>query len=85
MLQFFLSLVVIIHNEETAIREFIEHYLAEDVQHFYIIDDGSTDNYRKVLADFNHNLFTIVRLDESLRHATTMAPKDVTVVGFCFF
>ena len=80
VLSYFLSLMVIIRDEEMNIREFVEHYVAEQVEHFYIIDDNSQDNFRNVLADFDPKLFTILRIDENLRSAGSMQPQAISVV-----
>ncbi len=34
-------------------REWIEHYLREGVQHFFLIDNGSTDGSSECLSDFD--------------------------------
>jgi len=34
-------------NESMIIKEWLEHYLREGVDHFYLIDNGSTDDYWK--------------------------------------
>lgn len=40
----FLSIIAIFKNESHCIEEWIEHYLNEGVDHFYLIDNGSTDD-----------------------------------------
>lgn len=42
-----LGLLVIAKNESMIIEEFIEHYLWQGVEQFYIIDNGSTDNFKE--------------------------------------
>lgn len=63
---FNLVLVTYFKNEALNIREFIRHYINEGVEHFYMIDNGSTDNYLEII---NHNtprgLITIVRDDHN--------------------
>jgi len=45
--RYFLSVYAIFRNEETLIREWVEHYLREGVDHFFLIDHGpSTDQTR---------------------------------------
>lgn len=41
-----LGVGAIFKNEAHIIEEWIEHYLKEGVDRFYLIDNGSTDNYR---------------------------------------
>jgi hypothetical protein len=45
-MKYYLSLVGIFKNEQSIIVEWIEHYLSEGVQHIYLIDNGSIDDYR---------------------------------------
>ena len=40
-----LSILSMFKNESMIIKDWIEHYLKEGVQHFYLIDNGSTDDY----------------------------------------
>lgn len=47
-----LSLGAIFKNEAPYFKEWIEHYLARGVEHFYLINDGSTDNYLEILEPY---------------------------------
>jgi len=47
-----LSLLSVIRNNQDIIREWLEHYLAEGVSHFYLVDDNSTDKTREILKDY---------------------------------
>ena len=40
-------------NEEMIIKDWIEHYLKEGIDHFYLIDNGSTDNYWEKIKIYN--------------------------------
>ena len=40
-----LSVGSIFKNESQGIKEWIEHYLNHGVEHFYLINDNSNDNY----------------------------------------
>lgn len=48
----FLSVGTLFKNESGVLREWMDHYLAEGVDHFYLIDNGSTDDYLDVLAPY---------------------------------
>ena len=37
--KFFLTCSIIIKNEQTYIQEWIQHYIKQGVQHFFIIDN----------------------------------------------
>ena len=47
-----LSVLAIFKNEKIILRQWIEHYLREGVDHFYLIDNGSTDNYHSTIKDY---------------------------------
>ncbi len=47
--QFYLSVGAIFKNEGHILKEWLEHYEARGVEHFYLINDGSTDNFRAIL------------------------------------
>lgn len=40
-----LCLVSVFKNESHCIREWIDHYIKEGVDHFFLVDNKSTDNY----------------------------------------
>ena len=39
------SVLAMFKNESMIIKDWIEHYLREGIEHFYLIDNGSTDDY----------------------------------------
>lgn len=47
-----LVIVAIFKNEQDNILEWIEHYLHEGVEHFYLIDNGSTDQYHELIRPY---------------------------------
>lgn len=47
-----LCIVAMFKNEGHIIDEWIEHYLSEGVDHFFLIDHGSTDNYRQTIDKY---------------------------------
>lgn len=48
----YLSVYALFKNEAEILREWIEHYIDEGVDHFYLIDNGSTDNYRDIIEPY---------------------------------
>jgi hypothetical protein len=47
-----LSVGAMFKNEATILKEWIEHYLHHGVEHFYLINDSSTDNFLDVLQPY---------------------------------
>ena len=47
-----LALLVICKNEGMVIDEFVQHYKWQGVEHIYLIDNGSTDDLKEVLAPY---------------------------------
>lgn len=47
-----LSIMAIFKNETMNLRIWLEHYLWQGVEHFYLIDNGSTDNPINILQEY---------------------------------
>ena len=47
-----LSIVACVKNEAPYLIEWIEYHLYQGVDHFYIYDDGSTDNSREIVENY---------------------------------
>jgi hypothetical protein len=47
-----LVIVAIFKNEAIAMREWLEHYIRQGVEHFYMIDNGSTDDWKSQVEGF---------------------------------
>ena len=45
-------ILAIFKNEKGAMKEWLEHHIGRGVQHFYLIDDGSTDNPEEILKAY---------------------------------
>ena len=48
----YLSLLTIFKNESLNLRVWLDHYLFQGVEHFYLIDNGSDDCPMEVLGDY---------------------------------
>lgn len=56
----YLSVGAIFKNESVALVEWVEHYLREGVEHFYLIDNGSTDDsIEKIKPYMDQGLVTL--------------------------
>ena len=45
-------LIAIFKNEKQIIKEWVNHYLNQGVQKFFLIDNGSTDNYFPIIEPY---------------------------------
>ena len=48
----YLSVLAIFKNETDNLKVWIDHYLWQGVEHFYLIDNDSTDNPLEILQDY---------------------------------
>lgn len=58
-MKYFLSIASIFKNEYMILEEWINHYLKEGVEHFYLINHGSTDDFHKIIDRYS-NYITLV-------------------------
>ena len=49
---YYLSVLSIFKNETMNLKLWLEHYLWQGVEHFYLIDNGSTDNPLSILQEY---------------------------------
>lgn len=60
MMKYNLTIGAIFKNEAPYLQEWVNHYLDRGVEHFYLINDNSDDNYLDVLQPYiNNKLITI--------------------------
>ena len=52
--KYFLTCCSLMKNEGKYLREWLDHYISEGVEHFYIIDNGSTDDTVEILKSYNN-------------------------------
>jgi hypothetical protein len=50
--KYYLTIGAILRNEAHMIDAWINHHMGEGVEHFYIVDDNSTDNSRDILKSY---------------------------------
>ena len=59
--KYYLSLCVCVKNEANHIEDFIRHYVNQGVEHFYIINNNSSDNIQDVIDNSIHkSLVTLI-------------------------
>lgn len=62
---YYLSVLAIFKNETMNFKLWIEHNLWQGVEHFYLIDNGSTDNPLEILQEYiDKNIVTYINLPE---------------------
>lgn len=49
---YYLGILAIFNNESMIIKEWIEHYIWQGVEHFYLIDNDSTDNSVEIIQPY---------------------------------
>ena len=50
---YFLSIVAVFKNEAMGMEEWLNHYIMQGVEHFYLIDNGSTDGTAAIAESYN--------------------------------
>jgi hypothetical protein len=67
---FYLSVLAIFKNETMNLKLWIEHYIWQGAEHFYLIDNGSTDNPLDILQEYIDNgLVTYYYLPEKYKQS----------------
>ena len=60
-----LSVGSIFKNELDSIKEWIEHYINHGVEHFYLINDNSNDNFLEIIQEYiDQNIITLFNVNE---------------------
>jgi len=59
-----LSIGAIFKNEYSGFKEWLEHYLNRGVEHFYLINDNSEDDYIEIINEYK-SYITLFNTDES--------------------
>lgn len=67
-MKYFLSIGAIFKNESHALTEWLDHYLSQEVEHFYLIDNGSSDDYLVKLQPYINNGLVDLFIDQG-KHA----------------
>ena len=55
----YLSILAIMKNEAMNLKLWIDHYISQGVDHFYLIDNGSDDNSVNIINDLIKNNYPI--------------------------
>lgn len=59
--RYYLSLCLIFKNEAPFLKEWLDYHLSIGVDHFYLYNNNSTDNYKSILASYvNDGVVTLI-------------------------
>jgi hypothetical protein len=63
--KYYFSVGAILKNESNSINEWIKHYLHHGVEHFYLINDNSDDNFLDSIKEYiDSDLITLFNVNE---------------------
>jgi hypothetical protein len=63
--KYYLSVGAIFKNEAHILKEWIEHYLFHGVEHFYLINDNSHDNFLNTIQEYiDNDIITLFNVNE---------------------
>ena len=72
-----LVVVAIFKNEAVAMREWLNHYVREGVDHFYMIDNGSTDNWQSEVEGFPVTIYSDTEKAKQTEHYNNYFLEEV--------
>ena len=74
--KYFLSVLGIFKNESDIFEEWIQHYLKEGVDHFYLIDNNSNDNFMHIIKKYNDKItfYSKPEKNKQLDHYRSVIP-----------
>ena len=72
----YLSVLAIFKNETMNLKVWIDHYIWQGVEHFYLIDNGSTDNPMEILQEYIDKGF-VTYVYGDVKHRQQQYYKDV--------
>ena len=60
MKKYYLAVLAIFKNEEMVIKEWLDHHIWQGVEHFYLINNDSDDNYLEIIQPYiNSGMVTL--------------------------
>jgi hypothetical protein len=72
-----LVVVAIFKNEAVVMREWLNHYVREGVEHFYMIDNGSTDNWQPEVEGFPVTIYSDTEKAKQMEHYNNYFLEEV--------
>lgn len=68
-------MISIFKNEANILEEWINHYINEGVDIFYLIDNGSNDNYMDILDKYIKNNIVVLNVDGTRHQQANLINK----------
>jgi hypothetical protein len=63
--KYYFAVGALFKNESHSIKEWIRHYLHHGVEHFYLINDNSTDNFMEMIQEYiDKDIITLFNVNE---------------------
>jgi hypothetical protein len=63
--KYYFSVGAVFKNESHSIKEWIRHYLHHGADHFYLINDNSSDNFMEIIQEYlDKNIITLFNVSE---------------------
>ena len=56
MYKYYISIISMFKNESSILNSWLQHYIEEDIEHFYLIDNGSTDNFKPIIENYKNKI-----------------------------
>lgn len=72
-----LVVVAIFKNEAVAMKEWLQHYVNQGVEHFYMINNGSTDNWEPEIEGFPVTIYNDDKPHKQKEHYNNYCLKEV--------
>jgi len=87
--KYFVSICMIFRNEAPFLQEWLNHHIIVGIQHFYLYNNESTDNYREILEPYiKRGIVTLIDWPgravqcSAYRHCTNHFFADSNWIGF---
>jgi len=77
MKKYFLSVLSIFKNESHVLEEWLNHYINEGVEHFYLLNNNSDDNFMDIIKKYDKyiDLFDAKENHAQLKHLNSQFEK----------
>jgi glycosyltransferase involved in cell wall biosynthesis len=79
-----LAVGAIFKNESHCLKEWLEHYILHGAEHFFLVDDGSTDQSCDILQEYvDRGIVTLYKADWSRYLGRQMGMYNTFILPCC--